>query len=165
MATVVMSITGVLSVEGAENLFHCESSLSGRVFYDMIRDTSRVVLLSNDPSKDRAKAWLARERITRYADVHCYRPESLLTPTEWRIQHLRDLIGVGHHISFYIDSDPRAIGMALEAGVGTLLVTSAVGTPGFGAEELKYSPWYDLVDVIERKSLARASSAAEDDDG
>lgn len=165
MATVVMAITGVLSVESDPNLFYCESSIPGRVFYDMVRDGARVVLLSNDPSKDRTKAWLARERISRYADVHCYPVDSLLSPADWRVQHVKDLIGVGHHISFYIDSDPMAVGRALEAGVGTLLLTASASTPGFDPEGPGYSPWYDLVDVIERQNLVRAAKAVEADDG
>ena len=111
------------------------------------------------------KAWLAREHFSRYADVHCYSPESGLDPAKWRVQHTKDLIGVGHHIAFYIDSDPTTIADALEAGVGALLFARSGNVPGRQGKERIYSPWYDLVDSIEAHSLRRASRAVEVTDG
>ena len=166
MATVVMSIEGVLTDAPHEgNLLSCESSGNGRTLYRMIRDASRVLLISSDPSKERVKAWLARERLSRYADVHCYPTDSMLSYTNWKVQHVNDLIGVGHHIAFYIDSDPRAIQTALEAGVGAMLVAYPAVLPGRSSHEHTYSPWYDLVDSIEQQNLLRATKGVEEDDG
>lgn len=129
-----------------------------------LRDASRVLLLSSDPAKDRVKAWLARERFSRYADVHCYPPDSMLSYAEWKVQHVKELIGVGHHIAFYIDSDPAAVQDALEAGVGALLVAYPGVVPGRSAHDHSYSPWYDLVDSIEQQNLLRAAKGVEVDD-
>ena len=165
MATIVVSIEGVLtdSPHGA-NLLSCESSGDGRTLYRMFRDTARVLLLSSDPSKERVKAWLARERLSRYADVHCYPPDSMFSYPEWKVQHVNDLMGVGHHIAFYVDSDPEAVRKALEAGVGALLVAYPGVIPGRSTHEHSYSPWYDLVDSIEQQNLLRASKGLEEDD-
>jgi hypothetical protein len=131
----------------------------------MIQDTSRVLLLSSDHSKERVKAWLARERLSRYADVHCYPKDSMFPYSEWKIQHVNELIGVGHHVAFYIDSDPKAVQTALEAGVGAMLVAYPGVVPGRLSHEHSYSPWYDLVDSIERQNLLRASKGVEEEDG
>jgi hypothetical protein len=159
-----MNIEGVLT-EGApeSNILNYEASGPGRVLYKMLCDSSRIVLLSMDHSKDRVKAWLARERMTRYADIHCYPPESILSPAEWRIQHLKDLMGIGHHISFYIDSDPTAVAAAMQSGIGALLVGYSGITPGHSDHNGSYSPWYDLVDTIEKQNLLRATKALEND--
>jgi len=163
MATLVINIEGVLTENSPEtNLLSYESSGSGRVLYSLMRDSGRIILLSLDHSKNRVQAWLARERFSRYADVHCYPPDSMLSPAEWRVQHLKDLIGIGHHISFYIDSDPKAVGMALEAGVDALLLATTGVVPGSDRDK-RYSPWYDLVDTIEQQSMLRATRGLEDD--
>jgi hypothetical protein len=106
---------------------------------------------------------MARERLTRYADIHCYPPGSDLNPAEWRIKHLNDMIGIGHHISFYIDSDPATVGRALECGVNALLVAQAGDVPGKSEKEQAYSPWYDLVETIEQQSLIKAARGVEEE--
>lgn len=162
MATIVLSVEGVIAnAPISDNLLLCESNRDGRVLYTMLRDSARILILSSDPSKDRVKAWLARERLTRYADVHCYPPDSMLSYAEWKIQHVNDLIGVGHHIAFYIDSDPEAVRNALEAGVGAILVAYPGVVPGRSTHEHSYSPWYDLVDSIEQQNLLRATKGTE----
>ena len=165
MATVVMSVEGVLTATpDGSNLLSCESAGDGRTLYMMLRDTSRVLLLSSDPSKERVKAWLSRERLSRYADIHCYPPDSMAPYAEWKVQHVNELIGVGHHIAFYIDSDPSAVQRALEAGVGALLVAYSGVAPGQHSHEHSYSPWYDLVDSIEQQNLLRATKGVEEQD-
>lgn len=163
MATVLMAIEGVLTedLSAGSDLLHYESSNQGKVLYNLFRDSARLVLLSTDPSKDRVKAWMARERFTRYADIHCYPIDTLLTPPLWRVQHTKDLVGVGHHISFYVDSDPTAVALALEAGVGAMLVGRPGDSPGKRGDDTAYQPWYALVDSIERQNMLRASRTAE----
>lgn len=164
MATIAMSIDGVLTTENSnENILNTEASNAGKVLYSALRDSSRLLLLSNDSSKDRVKAWLARERFTRYADVHCYPLDTNMTYAEWRVKHIKDLIGVGHSISFFIDADPEAIGKALEVGVNALLVAFPGVIPGRMDKEHEYSPWYSLVDTIEKQSMLRASRFVEDE--
>ena len=164
MAIVVMNVEGVLTDSPPNaNILTYESCGSGRVLYNMFRDSSRLVLLSLDHSKERVQAWLARERLTRYADVHCYPPGSDISPAEWRIKHLNDMIGIGHHISFYIDSDPATVGRALECGVNSLLVAQAGDVPGKSEKEQAYSPWYDLVETIEQQSMIKAARGVEDE--
>ena len=101
----VMAIEGVLTEElpvGA-NLLHYESSIQGKELYRIFQDTTRLLMLSQDPDRDRVKAWMARERFSRYADVHCYPEDSLSPFSLWKVEHIRELMGVGHHIAFYID--------------------------------------------------------------
>jgi hypothetical protein len=164
MATIAMSIDGVLTTEnGNENILNTESSNAGKVLYSALKETSRLLLLSNDPSKDRVKSWLARERFTRYADVHCYPIDTNMTYAEWRVKHIKDMIGIGHNISFFIDADPEAVGKALEAGVNSMLVAFPGVIPGRMDKEYEYSPWYSLVDTIEQQSMLRASRFVEDE--
>lgn len=166
MPTVVMSIEGVLTDSRADsNILSHDASVSGRVMYQMIRDGSRVLLLSSDHSKDRVKAWLARERFTRYADVHCYPEDSPLGAEAWKVKHIKDLAAAGHHIAFYIDSNPNTIGAALEAGVNALLVAFTGSNMGQGASEHTYSPWYSLVETIEQQGLLRASKSLFEENG
>lgn len=162
MATVVMSIEGVLN-DGAPgaDLLNTESTNSGKILYSIFRDTSRLLLLSTEPSKERVKAWLARERFNRYADVHCYPNDTIRTPQEWRAQHVRDLMGVGHHIAFYIDSDADAVKAVLESGVHGMLVASPGVIPGRFEKDHTYSSWYDLVDSIEQQVALKAAKAME----
>lgn len=162
MTTIVMSVEGVLTHGSTDtHALNYEASVQGRVLYHALRDSTRLVLLSHDPSKDRVKSWLARERLTRYADVQCRPHDSALTPSEWRIWRLKELISAGHHISFFIDSDPATVSAALETGVGALLVVNSSVIPG--EETPRYAPWYDLVATIERQSLLRASRSVEED--
>jgi hypothetical protein len=164
MAIIVMNVEGVLTDSPPNvNILTYEACGSGRVLYNMLRDSSRIVLLSLDHSKERVQAWMARERMTRYADIHCYPTDSILSPSEWRVQHLKDMIGIGHHISFYIDSDPATVGNALGAGINAILVAQAGDVPGKNEKGQAYSPWYDLVETIEQQSLIKAARGIEDD--
>jgi len=88
----------------------------------------------------------------------------MLSPPAWRIQHLKDMMGVGHYISFYVDNDPATVGRALEAGINALLVAQAGDVPGKPERDQAYSPWYDLVDTIEKQSLIKATRGIEDDE-
>lgn len=165
MATLVMSIEGVLTDNPPDsNILTYESTGSGKVLYTLLRDTGRIVLLSTDHSKERVQAWLARERFTRYADVHCYPRDSILSPAEWRAQHIKDLMGIGHHISFYIDSDPKTLGMVMESGVDCLLVACPAVSQGFKEKDQGYSPWYDLVETIEKQNTLRAAKDVGDEE-
>lgn len=166
MATVLLSIEGVLTDTSENNdlLASAEASNSGKILYAMLRDSARVVLLSADPIKDRVAAWLARERFSRYADLHCYPAGSVLTPAEWRVQHAKDLLGVGHHIAFFIDSDPAVVAQALNAGINGILVAPSSTTPGYRSGDMGYTSWYDLVESIERQKLVRASRSPESTD-
>lgn len=163
MTTVLLSIEGVLTdTSGTGDLLaSAEASTSGKVLYAMLRDTARVVLLSCDTSKDRTAAWLARERFSRYADLHCMPPDTDLSPSAWRVQHARELQGIGHHISFFIDSDPGAVAAALNAGIAGILVAGSAVTPGYRSDDMPYTPWYDLVESIERQKTFRAARSPE----
>jgi hypothetical protein len=108
---------------------------------------------------------MARERFSRYADIHCYPADTLLTPALWRVQHAKDLVGVGHHISFFVDCDPTAVAMALEAGIGGMLVARPGDSPGRRDGDMAFTPWYDLVDSIEKQNMLRAARTAEAPDG
>lgn len=165
MATVVMSIEGVLN-DGApgSEILNTESTNSGKVLYPIFRDMSRLLLLSSEHNKDKVKAWLARERLHRYADVHCYPNDTVLSPQEWRAQHIMDLVGIGHHIAFYIDSDPETVKMVLEFGVASILVSTPGVLPGRFEKDQAYSSWYDLVDSIERQTALKASKALESEE-
>ena len=163
-----MSIEGVLN-DGAPNLdlLNSESHDHGKILYNIFRDTSRLLMLSTDPNKDKVKAWMARERFHRYADIHCYPNDTVLSPSEWRAQHVKDLMGIGHHIAFYIDSDPDTVKHVLESGVHALLVTSPGVIPGRFEKDYTYSSWYDLVDSIEKQAAFKAQKTVEleDSDG
>lgn len=165
MATVVMSIEGVLN-DGApgSDILNTESTNSGKILYSIFRDTSRLLLLSDDPNKEKVKAWLARERLNRYADIHCYPNDTVKNPSEWRVQHVKDLMGVGHHIAFYMDSNPETVKMVLESGVAAILVSHPGVIPGRFETGHTYSSWYDLVDSIEQQAALRASRAVENED-
>jgi len=122
MATIVLSVEGVLTDSGPNtDIMNCDASKSGRILYTMIKNSSRVLLISNENNVAKVKGWLARERFTKYADVHCYPAVSPLTHAQWKVQHVKDLMGVGHHIEFFIDSEPDTIKMAIEAGVTGML--------------------------------------------
>lgn len=165
MSTIVLSIEGVLTDSGPNtDIMYCDASKSGRILYTMLKDSSRVLLVSSEPNVDKVKGWLARERFTRYADLHCYPIVSPLTPPQWKVQHIKDLMGVGHHIEFFIDSDPDTIKMAVEAGVTGVLIAYSGAIPGRIEKDQTYSSWYDLVDTIEAHSALRASRALEDED-
>lgn len=166
MGLVVVSIEGVLtSNPPTGNSLNYEAAVMGRSFYDMIRDGGRLLLLSSDRSKDRTKAWLMREHFSKYSDLHCYPADELRTYSEWKAQHVLDLMGIGHHVSLYIDSDIKAVGKVLEGGVATLLMTYPTARPGRHASDQAYSPWYDLVDSIEQESVLKASKAVEESRG
>jgi hypothetical protein len=83
-----------------------------------------------------------------------------MPPALWRVQHVKDLMGVGHHIAFYIDSRPEIVGAALEAGVMAMLVARPGVTPGFQGD-MRYSPWNDLVATIEQQNMIRAARSLE----
>ena len=161
-----MAIEGVLTEElpvGA-NLLHYESSIQGKELYRIFQDTTRLLMLSQDPDRDRVKAWMARERFSRYADVHCYPEDSLSPFSLWKVEHIRELMGVGHHIAFYIDGDPTAVSMVLEEGVGALLAVRPGDTPG-KKDDMSFTPWLTLVDTIEAQNLLRAEKTVEADYG
>lgn len=162
MGLVVVSIEGVLTVDPPTgNSLNYEAAVLGRSFYDMVREGSRLLLLSSDRSKGRAKAWLMREHFTRYADLHCYPADELRSYSDWKAQHVIDLLGIGHHVSMYIDSDIEAIRKVLDGGVATMLVTYPSRLPGRQVNEQAYSPWYDLVESIEHESVLKAAKALE----
>lgn len=162
MGLVVVSIEGVLtSSPSSGNSLNYEAAVLGRSFYDMIRDGSRLLLLSSDRSKDRTKAWLMREHFSRYSDLHCYPADELRSYSDWKAQHVLDLMGIGHHVSMYIDSDLAAVGKVLEGGVATLLMTYPSARPGQQVGTQSYSPWYDLVESIEHESVLKAAKALE----
>ena len=165
MATVVMSIEGVLN-DGSPrtDLLNSESTNAGKIIYGIYRDSSRLLLVSSESNKEKVKAWLARERLSRYADLHCYPKDTIKSPSEWRAQHINDLIGVGHHIAIYIDSDPETVKRVLESGVNCLLAASPGVVPGRFERDHAYSSWYDLVDTIEQQTALRATRAVEDED-
>jgi hypothetical protein len=167
MSIVVMAIEGVLTdaAPRENNLLLADSSTQGKELYQIFRDGARLLMLSEDPEKDRAKAWMARERFSRYADIHCYPVDSMLSPALWRVQHIKDLMGIGHHISFFVDSDPTAVGMVLEAGVGAMLVVRPGDTPGKRGSDMDYQSWQDLVDTIEAQNMLRAMKTVEATDG
>jgi hypothetical protein len=159
MTTVIMSIEGVLTEGSTDtNSLNYESSVVGRSLFHSLRPGSRVILLSQDHSKDRVRSWLSRENIVKYSDLICRPLDCPLEPDKWRIQKVKDLIGIGFHIAFFIDSDPHVISSALDAGVCGLLFASSATVPGRNDKSFKYTPWYDLVETIERHSLIRASS-------
>lgn len=158
MALIVLTIDGVLSTAPTDNLLTVESSQNGKVLYDIVRGNERVILLADDHDKDRAKAWLARERFSRYGDVHCYPKGFEGEPWEWRVKHVKDMLSVGHHVSFYIDAEPDALRGILHLGVPVLQVVEPAGTPGIHSDESPYRPWYDLVESVERRTLLQATS-------
>jgi hypothetical protein len=158
MALIVLTIDGVLSDAPTDNLLTAESSNLGKVLYDIVRGNERVILLADDHDKDRVKAWLARERFTRYGDVHCQPRDSEGLPWEWRVKHVKDMLSVGHHVSFFIDSEPDAIRGILDLGVPALQVVASQGPPGgIHSSESPYRPWYDLVETVERRSLLQTT--------
>jgi hypothetical protein len=165
MATVVVSVEGVLTgTDPSTDIMYCDASKAGRILYQMIRNDSRILLLSSEANVAKVKGWLARERFTKYADVHCYPDDSPLTAAQWKVQHIRDLVGVGHHIEFFIDSDPDTIKMAVESGITGLLMIYSGVLPGRSETSKGYSSWYDLVDTIETHSMLRANKILKDEE-
>ena len=162
MGLVVVSIEGVLTAGGSDNnSLTYEAAVPGRAFYDVIHEGSRLMFLSSDPYRDRVAAWLVRERFGKYADLHCIPVDELRPYSDWKAQHVLDLIGIGHHISFYVDSDVHALSAVLSGGVAVMRVAYPTSLPGRSSGGQSYSPWYDLVDSIEQASLAKSVKAVE----
>lgn len=164
MTTVVMSVEGILT-EGSTDThaLNYETSGPGRVLFNALRQGSRIILLSQDPSHDRVRAWLSRESLVKYADLHCRPYNSHLSPIDWKLQRLRDLLGVGYHVGMFVDSDPYVVHKALNMGITSLLFSTPSTFPGRQEKDVRYSPWYDLVEAIEHNSLIRATKSVEED--
>lgn len=164
MTTMVMSVEGVLTDHPAsDTVLNYEATATGRLFYNMVKPTARIILLSSDPYIDRVKAWLVRERFTGYAAVYCHPLDSVMGAQAWKAEKVKDLVGLGHHIGFYVDTDPTTVENVLSIGVDSLLVANPSTYPG-DREDTKYSPWYSLVEKVEGQNLARATKMMEEED-
>lgn len=166
MATLVFNIEGVLADETPDGrILNYEAIKPGRILYLLVRHAARVVIFTTNRDEGAAKAWLVRERMTKFASVHCYDPAVDPDHRKWKMEKLRDLMSLGHHIDFFVDSDPYAIQAAVEMGVNGLLVAYPSAYPGGASEgEQAYVPWYSLVETIEQQNMRRASIQAETED-
>lgn len=169
MTTLVLSVDGVLAhtPEGA-NLLHYESAPEGRILYDTLKHTSRVILLCSDSYEERVVSWLIRERFSKYAGLYCYPLDSGLTPEEWKVAKILDLIGIGHSLAFFVSANPATVQQALDVGVSSMLVAYSSVIPG-KSQHIKdsYPSWDTLVESIEdhamRKSIVLAAKGDGDD--
>lgn len=163
MALVVMSVEGVLSdpVLPSMGLINTEASLSGRNLYLALKDTVSIVMVSAEPDADVVKAWLIREHFGKYAGVHPFIPGEGLGVDAWKVKKVSDLIGIGHNISFYIDSSIEAIRGVLDVGVTGILVARSGELPGRAEQE--YQSWYDLTESLDRHEALRAARILEEE--
>lgn len=175
MPTIVVCLEGVLSdpTTSSGTILNSEALNGGKVLYDMLNNPqARIIILSSDPNADAVKAWLIRERMTKFAGVFSYDPGSGLSTDDWKVRKVRDLVGLGHKIAFYIDSNPSNVQAMLEFGVDAMLIgysSSFLGeaSGGFSEDDRSYKPWYSLVDTIEQQTMLKTARAAEigDEDG
>lgn len=167
MTTVVISIDGVLSQRPPQHsILDYEAVAQGRVLFSMIRNSTRVLYLSNDPNEERVRSWLIRERLAPFQALYCYPVESPVLPAEWQVEQVRLLLSQGHHLSFYIGSDPRVVKEVLEQGVDAIMMATTAVVPGDSPYvQGQYTPWYDLVDTIDERELLKSAKAVRDEDG
>lgn len=174
MTTIIIGLEGVLSdpTTSSGTILNSEALNGGKVLYDLFKPQARIIILSSDPNEDAVKAWLIRERMTKFAGVFAYDPGSGLSPDDWKVRKVKDLVGLGHKIGFFIDANPSTVQAMLEFGVDALLVgysASFIGeaSGGFAEDDRTYKPWYSLVDTIEQQTMIKTARAAEigEDDG
>jgi len=146
----------------SDTVLNYEATAAGRLLYNLMKPTSRIILLSSDPYEDRVKSWLVRERFTGYAAVYTHPLGDVRTAKVWKSEKVRDLIGLGHHIGFYLDTDPATIEAVLDLGVDALLVAKPGSLPGDKADT-EYAPWYSLVNKVEEQNMARAMKMMEEE--
>lgn len=167
MTTVVVSIDGVMSQRPPQHsILDFEATPSGRVLFSMIKNSARVLYLSNDPNEERVRSWLVRERLAPFNNLYCYPEESPVSPDEWQVEQVRALLSAGHHLSFYIGGNPQIVRSVLAQGVDAVLVATTAVVPGDSPYvQGQYTPWYDLVETIDERELLRSEKAVRDDDG
>lgn len=160
MTTIVMPIEGVLVDRPLyDSMLNYEATDEGRDLFNLLKSQGRLILLSSDPSEDRVKAWLIRERLVGYSQVYVRPANSTVEPNQWRIDRMVEMMGIGHRISYYVDTDPVAIGKAMDLGVTSLLLGIPGTRPGQEKGSAGPSPWYSLVQRVEAQNTLRAEMA------
>lgn len=167
MTTIVISVDGVMTEHPkSDSILNYEASGPGRVLYDMVKQSCRIVFLASDPYEDRVRSWLIRERFSKFAGLYCHPLDSTETAEEWKVSKTLDLLGVGHHLAFFLSTEPETVKAVLNSGVNAMLVTYTGRTPGqspYGISDT-YAPWDTLVESIEEQAMLKSAKAAKDEE-
>jgi len=168
-STVVLSIEGVLSTsKPGQRLLNNDTIESGRLFYEFLKPSARIILLSSERDDSMVRSWLVRERFNRYAGLHCYPGDNLDGYDSWKVQQIGWLISRGHHIGYYVDTSPGVVRDVMLQGVTSILLTYPAVYAGTGLRpnDRTYVGWEDLVETVEEQNMLRATvGVGGEDDG
>jgi hypothetical protein len=102
----------------------------------------RTVILSTWPRPDAQRA--LRLNHLRYDNL-VNKDDSVLDTVSWKLTMVREIMGMGWPLAFYLDSDPVVVREVFALGVTTLLLTHRALRPAWLPSDEAPRAWEDLV--------------------